>query len=163
LGLQPEQLLSSEQGPVRTPHIRYEPGLIKLASRREVVQIVQLFITAHVAGVQHMQVDQVSESEGTENRLVIAFNDRADRHPFKVCLQGLKFTDAIITFAGVMVTGTVFPGVVGDLMVIPNHDKRHFAVQRLKISIAPINTVTTSVILKPDQFQVVVRRECAIQ
>ena len=160
--LQPEQLLGAKQGSVLAADIGSKPGCIQFFTRK-VIQVVQLLITADDTGIQHMQVHQVTKPEGTENGLVAALNHRADRQPFEIRLQGTEFALGKVSFPVIVILCPFLPGVVGDFVVIPDHDERHPGVQRLKVLIRPVNGIAPAVVLQFNQLQVVVIRKGSAQ
>lgn len=83
-----------------------------------------------VAGVEHDQVDKLSEREAPPDTQVVVHVHLADGHPLEIGAHGVHFplidADATVVderFFGVVQAGrAIAVTVVGDLMVIPDRD-----------------------------------------
>ncbi len=82
-----------------------------------------------------------------------ALDRRADRHPLEVRLlrRGLPGGPGALRALGV-VRGAARPGVVGELVVVPDRDDRRLGVQRLEVRVGLVRGVPQPVVGEGDDF-----------
>ena len=77
----------------------------------------------------------------------------ADGQPLVIGLQCCAAACREAAFlAGIMVVGAVFPGIVGDFVVIPDADEGQFGMDGLQVAVAAVLRITGTVIAKAQKL-----------
>src|SRR5690606_27200655 len=126
-----------------------------------IIPVVQMRISTDNPGIKHVQIHQIAKPETPVDCHIAAIYHGPDWHPLKDCTQccHLALCEISVTLIRVMIFGTVLPGIVCHLMVIPDHNERYLLVQLLKISIASVDAVSAPIIRERNQFTVIIVRE----
>ncbi len=98
--------------------------------------------------VQHQQVRQVSEAELAIDAVIWRLAPFADRHPLAVRANCGGLARRPFSFAqlGIVIVRAVLPGVVRDLVVVPDADEGMLAMRGLQIRIALVLLVALPIV-----------------
>ncbi len=124
-------------------------------ARRDVGQIIPLQIAPDEARFQHDQGGDVAKLKAAVNRFArTALGRIAYRHPLVIGLQGDALAGFPIAFVliGVVILCPIAPGIIGDLVVVPDGDPRRGGVGRLQVRIGFIKRVALAVIVQRDDL-----------
>ena len=113
----------------------------------------QLLIAAFQPGIQHGQINQVTEGKVAVDHAVIAWLTGPDRQPFEVGLLGNLFAGSPIPFGQrIMIARPVAVAVVGGFVVIPDSNHRELLMHRLQIFVGFILRMALTIIRQGDHF-----------
>lgn len=113
-----------------------------------------------VTGVEHDQVEELSEREATPDTQVVVHVHLADGHPLEVRTDGVHLAlvdaDAAVLdeglFGVVEAGGTITVAVVRDLVVVPHGNPGELGVREEKVEIGAVGRQAASVIVQGEDL-----------
>jgi hypothetical protein len=138
------------------------PGPLRVAEKRaagvgvgQAGFVVGLAVAADDAGVERHQLGQVADGERPVHGQRVGGIAQPGRQPLVVGGDGGP--QAVLPRAvlvGVVVLGPVAPGVVGDVVVVPDRDHRVAEVQRQQVGVGPGLAEARAVVVEADDLVV---------
>ena len=119
LRTQPILLICAQNRPFRIHELLFNKGLCS-PEFLEVTLVDKLLVTTVKSRVQHNQVRQLPYFEGTIDGCLIGLSSRSNGHPLVIHLPCNRDALIKITLTLVVIFRTLFPGVVGEFVIIPN-------------------------------------------
>ena len=110
---------------------------------------VDLLIAADQPRVEHEQRREIAEAERAIDARLQRLRVLADRHPLAVRLRARRRAAATSRLRLVVVIlRAAAPGVVGELVIVPDDDERVLAVDLLRIGIGLVLRVALAIVLQ---------------
>ena len=114
---------------------------------------VDLALAPRHPGFEHVQGQQATEVEAAIALAQIARVRHANRHPFVPGLQGGVAPGHEGARCGIVVVrGTGFPEIVGDLVVVPDGDHRHGGRHQLAVRVRAVLGIARPVVVQGRAF-----------
>ena len=119
LRTQPILLICAQNRPFRIHELLFNKGLCT-PEFLEVTLVDKLLVTSVKPRIQHNEICQLPYFEGTIDGCLIGLSSRSNGHPLVIHLPCNRDALIKITLTFVVIFRTLFPGVVGQFVIIPN-------------------------------------------
>ena len=123
LRTQPILLIGAQDRPLRVHELLFDKRLCT-AEFLKVTLVDKLLVATVKSRIQHDQIRQLPYFKGAIDGCLIGLSGRSNGHPLVIYLSCNRDALVKITLTFVVIFRTLFPGVIGQFMVVPDTDPR---------------------------------------